>query len=91
MLELHGFGDLQRELHALTVQDRWDEMDRLITDEVLEVFTVFGTPDIVAEQISRRASAIADRVSFFSPAPMSLERTASIVAAIKASSTRNTL
>jgi probable F420-dependent oxidoreductase len=88
VLELHGWGDLQRDLHALTVQDRWEEMGRLITDDVLDVFGVFGAPDVVADKISRRASGIADRVSFFSPAPMPMERTAAIVSAIKRSSTR---
>jgi probable F420-dependent oxidoreductase len=88
VLELHGLGDLQRDLHSLTVQNRWEEMGRLITDDVLDVFTVVGTPDEVARKISARASGIADRVSFFSPAPMSLDRTAGIVAAIKRSSSR---
>jgi hypothetical protein len=42
----------------------------------------------VAARIIERASGIADRVSFFSPAPMSPERTAFIVDAINRSSTR---
>jgi len=88
VLELHGLGDLQRELHLLTVQDRWEEMGQLITDDVLNVFTVFGTAEAVAKKISNRASGIADRISFFSPAPMPLERAAAIVAAIKRSSAR---
>jgi probable F420-dependent oxidoreductase len=88
VLDLHGLGDLQRDLHQLTVQNRWAEMGALITDDVLEVFTVVGTPDAVATKIIERASGLADRVSFFSPAPMSLERTAFIVDAIKRSSRR---
>jgi probable F420-dependent oxidoreductase len=89
VLDLHGLGDLQRDLHRLTVQNRWTEMGALITDDVLETFTVFGAPEVVAGKIARRASGIADRVSFFSPAPMSLERTAAMVAEIKRSSVRS--
>jgi probable F420-dependent oxidoreductase len=88
VLELHGLGELQRELHSLTVQNRWEEMGQLITDDILDVFTVVGSPDEVARRISARASGLADRVSFFSPAPMSLDRTADIVASIKQSSSR---
>jgi probable F420-dependent oxidoreductase len=88
VLELHGLGDLQHDLHQLTAQNRWGEMGALITDDVLDVFTVVGTPAAVAARIIERASGIADRVSFFSPAPMSPERTAFIVDAIKRSSTR---
>lgn len=83
VLDFHGWGELQRDLHKLSTQDRWAEMGPLITDEVLEAFTVFGTPDEVAAKIADRARGIADRVSFFSPAPMTLERTAHIVSEIK--------
>jgi len=89
VLELHGLGDLQRDLHRLTVENRWIEMGGLITDDVLDEFTVYGSPIAVADKIFRRASGIADRVSFFSPAPMSLERTAAIVASIKQASGRS--
>jgi probable F420-dependent oxidoreductase len=83
VLESHGWGDLQRDLHTLTTTNRWSEMGALITDEVLDAFTVFGTPDDVARKIVDKARGIADRVSFFSPAPLSLDRTRHIVAEIK--------
>lgn len=83
VLESHGWGDLQRDLHQLSTTDRWSEMGSLITDEVLDAFTVFGTPDIVAARIVDKARGIADRVSFFSPAPISLDRMRHIVAEIK--------
>jgi probable F420-dependent oxidoreductase len=83
VLELHGWGDLQRDLQGLAAQGRWGEMGALVTDDVLDVFTVRGAPEEVAKLIRSRAAGIADRVSFFSPAPMPLERTARIVAALK--------
>ena len=39
VLELHGWGDLQTELYACSKKGRWDEMARLIDDEVLDTLT----------------------------------------------------
>ena len=36
VLDLHGWGDLQTELYACSKQGRWDEMARLVDDEVLD-------------------------------------------------------
>lgn len=83
VLDRHGWGDLQRDLHVLTTTNRWSELGSLITDEVLDTFTVFGTADEVAAKIVEKATGIADRVSFFSPAPLSLDRMRHIVAKIK--------
>ena len=35
VLELHGWGDLQTDLHRLSRQGDWDEMGSLIDDEIL--------------------------------------------------------
>jgi hypothetical protein len=40
VLELHGWGDLQTELHRLSLDGRWDAMADLIDDEILETFAV---------------------------------------------------
>jgi hypothetical protein len=41
VLDIHGWGDLQPELHALTKQGRWAEMGGLITDEVLHTMAKY--------------------------------------------------
>ena len=42
VLDIHGWGDLQPELNALSKQGRWAEMGSLITDEVLETIAACG-------------------------------------------------
>jgi probable F420-dependent oxidoreductase len=84
VLELHGWGGLQSDLHRLAKENRWSEMGGLITDEVLDAFTARGEPKEMAGKILRRVGDIADRLSFYSPAAMSTELTARIVADLKA-------
>lgn len=54
VLELHGWGELQSQLHALTRQGRWSELGGLITEEVLQQFAVIGTAAEIAPQLWRR-------------------------------------
>ena len=70
VLELHGWGELGDELHALsspgarTSGRRWA---RLIDDEVLHAFAVVAEPERVAGEIRRRFGGLVDRVSFYTP------------------------
>jgi hypothetical protein len=59
-------------------------MGGLITDEVLDAFTARGAPEEMAGKILRRVGDLADRLSFYSPASISTELTARIVADLKA-------
>jgi len=45
VLELHGWGELQGELNAMTKAGRWKEMAELIDDDVLDAFAVVAEPD----------------------------------------------
>ena len=67
ILELHGWGDLQPELHALSKQDRWDEMGTLIDDEVLTTFAAVGTPEEVAVLLTKRFEGVVDRIRVYQP------------------------
>src|SRR6202008_891191 len=73
VLELHGWGDLQRDLQGLAAQGRWGGMGARVPADVLDVSTVGGAPEGVAKLTRPRAAGIAHRVSFFSPALMPLE------------------
>jgi probable F420-dependent oxidoreductase len=61
VLELHGWGDLQTELHALSLRGRWADMGDLIDDEMLETFAVVAEPDKVAQAILARFGGLVDR------------------------------
>jgi probable F420-dependent oxidoreductase len=64
VLELHGWGSLQDELHALSKQGRWPEMGMLIDDDVLQAFAVVAEPDQLAGALLRRYEGCATRLSF---------------------------
>ena len=67
VLDLHGWGDLQRELNLLSKQGRWDDMVGLVDDEVLHAMCAVGTAAEVAAELRRRYGAVAQRVRFNRP------------------------
>lgn len=68
VLETHGWGDLGEELHEMSRRDspdRWDAMQGLIDDEILETFAVVGRPGEIADGLQRRFYGLVDRLSFY--------------------------
>ena len=68
VLELHGWGDLQPELHRLLALGKWHEMGALITDEILAEFAVVAEIDDVAEKLLDRWDGLVDRLNGTLPA-----------------------
>lgn len=62
VLDHHGWGDLHAEAHALTKQDRWDELADLVDDEVLDAFAVVGDPAEAGAALRTRYAGLADRI-----------------------------
>ena len=67
VLEHHGWGDLHREAHALTKQDRWDELAALVDDEVLDTFAVTGELAEVGPAFRERFAGLAERITVSMP------------------------
>ncbi|HLI53531.1 MAG TPA: LLM class F420-dependent oxidoreductase [Acidimicrobiales bacterium] len=67
VLDLHGWGELQPELNVLSKQGRWEEMGKLIDDEVLDAFAVRGTPEEVPALLRDRFGGVVDRISLYMP------------------------
>ncbi|MBA3742893.1 TIGR03617 family F420-dependent LLM class oxidoreductase [Sporichthya sp.] len=63
VLDAHGWGELQPELQSLTRQNRWSEMDALITDEMLTEFTAIGSPEQAAKVLQTRFGGLIDRLA----------------------------
>ncbi len=63
VLDAHGWGELQPELQSLTRQNRWSEMDALITDEMLTEFTAIGSPEQAAKTLRYRFDGLVDRLA----------------------------
>ena len=80
VLELHGWGDLQDRLNALSKQGQWDEMGTLITDEVLNTFAVVGEPERIAPELTRRYGDVIQRISFYAPYKSDPERWSKVMA-----------
>jgi probable F420-dependent oxidoreductase len=82
VLEVHGWGDLQPELNALSKQGRWDEMGALIDDDVLHTIAACGTPKEIAAHIRDRVAGVADEVCVYQPGPIAVDSLAQIVDAL---------
>lgn len=81
VLEAHGWGDLQPELNAMTKAGRWDEIARLIDDEVLSTLAVRGTPGEVAAELHTRFGG-ADRLGFYTPYNVPDDTVAELIGAL---------
>ena len=68
VLDLHGWGDLQEELRAMTKRGEWDRMSELIDDELVRTFAVVGTPEEAIAEVKRRYGDIATRLTLQLPA-----------------------
>ena len=63
ILDKHGWGEIQPKLNILSKQGDWNEMNKLISDEMLNQIIVAGTPEEAAQQIYETRGVIADRIS----------------------------
>ncbi|HKH69209.1 MAG TPA: TIGR03617 family F420-dependent LLM class oxidoreductase [Reyranella sp.] len=63
----HGLGDLADELKLLSRAQRWEEMPRYITDDILHTFVTVGTYDQIAGRLLDRYSAVVTHCEFSIP------------------------
>lgn len=85
VLDIHGWGDLQPDLNALSKQGRWAEMGALITDEMLHNIAACGTPAQIAAHVRERVAAtdgLAETVCLYQPGPIRVDVLAGIVDAL---------
>ncbi len=68
VLELHGWGDLQSTLHAMSLRGEWEAMGGLIDDDVLTTFAVVAPLDDVAAKVHERYDGTVDRLMVGLPA-----------------------
>lgn len=67
ILELHGWGDLQPELNALSKAGKWDEMGTLIDDDVLAAFALIAPPEEIPAAMRERFDGAVDRIRVYLP------------------------
>jgi probable F420-dependent oxidoreductase len=68
LLEVHGWTGIGEQLSRLAGRGRWDEMDALVTDEMLSEIAVEGeTLTDAARAIKQSRSGLLDRTSLYLP------------------------
>jgi probable F420-dependent oxidoreductase len=83
VLELHGWGELQDELGALTKRGAWRELATAIDDEVVRAFAIIGTPEDAAAEVQRRYGDVATRVNLPVPDDADAGRWASVLETVR--------
>ena len=63
----HGLGELADELKHLSRAQRWEEMPRFISDDVLHQYACVGKYDAIAAMLSERYSGLVTNVEFSIP------------------------
>ena len=64
VLESHGFEDIGQRLHEMSLRGQWLEMGELVSDEMLDAFSVSGEYDEIADKFVERYGRLLDEVSF---------------------------
>jgi len=67
VLELHGWGDLNAELNAMSKRGEWESMGRRITDEMLHEFAIVAPREQVAERLLALYGDVFTRTGFYAP------------------------
>ena len=79
VLDAHGWGNLQPELNRLSKTGDWGAMSALITDEIVDTFTVSGPPDEIGARVNARYGDLVQRVSFDTPNKLDDETVARVI------------
>ncbi|GIU91154.1 MAG: LLM class F420-dependent oxidoreductase [Acidimicrobiia bacterium] len=84
VFDLHGWGEVAERLSVLSREQRWDEMEPLVTDEMVETIAVVGAYDEIASKVRDRYLGVCTGVEFSIPVegPDDAERLADMVRTI---------
>jgi probable F420-dependent oxidoreductase len=83
VLELHGWGELQSELNALSKSGEWQKMGELIDDDVLNAFSVVAAPHDVGPEVRRRLDDVISRFSIYAPYALADDARRAIVSGLR--------
>ena len=72
VFESHGLEDLGLELNAMSKEGKWDEMTRVVSDDVVRLFAAVGRYDEIVEEIANRFGGVADIVGLPEDTPKEL-------------------
>jgi probable F420-dependent oxidoreductase len=84
VLELHGWAELHDQLNQLSRRQERAAMGDLISDDVLDAFSVSGSPAEVAATVQHRFGDIIDRISLYTPQAPARAELAVVTATLRA-------
>jgi probable F420-dependent oxidoreductase len=67
VLRVHGWEQIGQQLYALSRDAAWDEMTKLVSDEMLETFAVIARYDQFAARLRERFAGLVDLLRFEMP------------------------
>ncbi len=67
VMALHGWTDVAERLSAHAARGEWDDMPKLVSDEMLHAFCLVTDEDHLAEQLKQRYAGLADRLGLYAP------------------------
>jgi probable F420-dependent oxidoreductase len=70
VFEMHGLGDLGRELNQMSKQGKWAELAVRVPDDVVRLFTAVGTHQEIAKRIEERFGGLSDAISLRADSPV---------------------
>lgn len=84
VLEVHGWGDLQTDLHRLSKEGKWAEMGDLVDDEVLDALAIVAPSNEIPARIAERWGPLFDRVTCFNRAGTSDDAARGLLSRLRA-------
>jgi len=63
VLEMHGLGDLGRELNQMSKQGKWNELAARVPDDVVHLFAAVGTHKEITKRIEARFGGLSDAIN----------------------------
>jgi probable F420-dependent oxidoreductase len=67
VLSLHGWDEQAAKLHELSKRGQWSDMSKVVTDEILETFTVVAPYDRLVPALAERFGGLSDRIALGFP------------------------
>lgn len=67
VLEMHGWTEVSKQLGQLARQGDWDAMPKLLTDEMMDTFSITGKWHELPQIAKERYDGILDRLNFYLP------------------------
>ena len=68
ILALHGLEDLGLKLHRMSVEGKWADMAKEVSDDTVRIFAACGTYETISAEINSRFGGVADSIDLHFPA-----------------------